>query len=158
MSSNKRVTKIKVSKDGWIQVNYEELRNQKWDQISLKCHDQARVEFYQALDQLKPCVLEICELKDAWPEDDTLTISGISYSYTNEILGATITALKSLDASNSPLVINTPFKTAVPYSESGDWEVCFTEEQTAALETMAEEALKYAEGERAQKSLFEVAA
>ncbi len=73
-------------------------------------------EIKEILLQLREYVKEVCELDVPLHQ---ITIIGVSYSWTKEIMGVTVTALRELLNSNSPLVINTPHKIEQFYAETG---------------------------------------
>ena len=117
------------------------------DEHSLLCAHRARPSFYEALEALAPFVAEICEQPKEWA--GTVEVKGISFSYggENKIMGASISALKTLEKSNSPL------KPSEPYSESGDTVMCLSDDATAALLRVQDEARAYLNGDRAQLGL-----
>lgn len=123
------------------------------DELSLLCAAPAKQSFYDALESLVPFVAEICEQPQTWAQ--SVEVRGVSFSYggENEVMGATISALKTLEKSNSPLVINTPHKSSEPYNEGGDETICLSDEATAALYHLQRETQLYLDGHRAQLSL-----
>lgn len=109
-------------------------------------------EFREALQALRADVIDICELP---MQLYALDVRSVSFSHANDILGATITALYSLSKSNAPLVINTPHKSAEPYSEGGDSSQCLDPHAVARLKRLIDRAEKYLQGARAQGTLFD---
>jgi len=140
-----------------IQIQYETKRQVGEDEevtlTTLTSKDKPRPEFDQALHRLIPHVIDICELPK--PYKQGMEISGVSYSYggDDETMGATITALKTLAATNAPLVLNTPHKPSAPYSEGADKSNCLTGEAVEHLEGVIIEAEKFINGDRAQGEL-----
>ena len=123
------------------------------DKHSLDCRQAPKQEFVNALTALVPSVVAICELPDDYVVG--IEIRGVSFSWAKDIMGATITALKTLNDSDAPLVLNSPHKPSEPYSETGDNRNCLSAATVVALEEVLMEAERYVEGERAQGSLFE---
>jgi len=116
------------------------------DEYALNCLEEARPAFYLAMAALAVHVAAICEL----PEKDAvnITVSGVSFSWTDGIMGATITGLKKLRASTAPLVLNTPHKPESPYSEGADESNLLPADTRTALYELMAEAEAYIRGER----------
>jgi len=153
---SKQITKVKY--DGSkVQVAWEEDTPIGKNEFFLKCSDAPRADFSVALQLLKKYVTQIIEIpeenQNKWIEN--LEIRGVSFSWTNNVMGAVITALKTLEKSNSPLVINTPHKTAEPYSPGGDVGNLLSEECVDALKDVIFEAEEYIGGKRAQQTMLE---
>jgi len=124
------------------------------EEYTLKCDDAPHGDFTKALNTFAGHVAELCELPKPWGSD--LDVRGVSISHTQGIMGAVITALKPLEMSQSPLVVNTPHKPSEPYSEgdpnAGDY--CLSTECTEAIAVLCVEAEAYLKGKRAQGKLF----
>lgn len=149
----KRVTKIKVKKGvyffGW-EVFQGNTNN--WDQHTLSCKDQPRPELLERLQVMANHVTEICEFSE-W-ETKKLIVSGVSLTYGDEgNCYLVITAQKALEYSKAPLIINTPARPAEPESDAEGQEFCWSDELTADIEALEQEAWAYIDGERAQLSL-----
>lgn len=153
-----RFDKIKHDKDGKIHIEYSRLTPAgSWDELMFRSSDEPRPEFKEALDALAVHVVEMCEMPEFDHEDHKYTIRNVSFSYggENEVMGVTITALRSLDGSNSPLVLNTPHFIAEPYNEGGDDSMGILSSYcNAALKTLKAEAQLYLDGHRKQMDLF----
>lgn len=151
-------TKIKQTKDGKVHLEYQK-QNQfddgKYDEFTIRCADKPLPEFEQALQGLAKYVIEICEFVD---DVAPYRILGVSFSWADGIMGATITAQKALEYSNSLLILNTPHKPEEPYSEGGDDSVCLSDDCINQLRELIDQAGKYIDGKRAQMKLFEDAA
>ena len=98
---SKRITKVKY--DGSkVQIALEEDTPIGKNEFFLKCSDATRADFPVALQLLKKYVVQIIEVpkenQNKWIE--TLEIRGASFSWTNNVMGAVITALKTLEKSN----------------------------------------------------------
>jgi hypothetical protein len=83
-----------------------------------------------------------------------LTVRGVTITWTNDIMGACITALKALKGANAPLVLNTPHLPSEPYSEGGSPDFLLPEETAENIGALLNEAEAYIRGERAQGSLL----
>jgi hypothetical protein len=131
-----RITKIKVKKGvytfGW--ETWQE-STQSYDAYTLICEDVPREELKLCLQALAFFVVEICELH---PDDEKTKY-------------LTITALKELYTSKSPLILNTP---ARPNADK-ESDFCMSKGLMRALENLEEEAWRYINGDRAQQNLFE---
>jgi len=152
MSDKITITKIKC-KDEKITIHYEQSRDDREDKdkFTLESFDRAKAEFYQHLELLKSSVIEICELPAYFL--DRIRVIGVSFSWTDDIMGATITALIKLNHSNAPLVINTPHKPETAYSESGDDSNVLPVNAIQDLSNLLRVAQAYIDGERDRKQL-----
>lgn len=160
MTGEIRFKKIKVDKTGKVILNYDEIiRDDHVNEYTMKCADKPRPQFQKALNGLRRHVAEICELNIppnlAHPNEvANIEVRGVSLSWTDDIMGVVITALKTLRNSNSPLVLNTPHLPEEPYSEGGDESMCLTSECVDAIRNLIDEAHRYLEGDRQQLDLF----
>lgn len=148
----RQITKVKHSADKTM-IEYQEVHDDgRTDEYSLTCTDRPLPEFDAALQRLLEEMPDWCEIhQDGY--FDNATVRGVSFSWKHGIMGAVVTLLKPLRHCQSPLVINAPHKTASPYSDGGDWSVCFTVEQRELLQAVIEQTEKYLDGERAQMEL-----
>ena len=145
-----RITKVKY--DGAkVRIEYEQAREVgDPDEFSLNCADRPVPEFEAALAALIDDVLEICELPPEYAKG--IKVRGVSISWTNDVMGACVTALRTLQTANSPLVINTPHLPSDQYSEGGEAPL-MSEEFVDHVETLMDRATDYINGTRAQQSL-----
>lgn len=150
---SKDFTKIKF--DGSkVRIEYEVERKDGGDADEYAMHsaDKPLPDFDLALQALAVDVVTICELM---PSDvQVLTVRGVTLTHTNGILGACITALKTLKSSNAPLVINTPHLPMEPYSDGDEMAPTMPSGMATRLAAVEAEAQRYLEGQRAQASLF----
>ena len=153
-----RFKKIKITSDDKIHFEYEKMnKNGDWDTHTMTSSQLARPELYHALDNLIPHIVVICEL----PVEDHLqhayTMKGVSFSYggDEDVMGVTMTATRSLDESNAPLVLNTPHKPADSYSPGADETNLLPYECVKDLRLLCERAEDYLAGKRAQADLFD---
>lgn len=138
---------------GKVVIVYEVARpGYEPDEFAVSCGALALPSFYTALDGLKKHVVEICEFAHDYSKG--MTIGGVSFSWTNDVMGVVISATRSLKATNSPFSFNTPHSTAEPYSEGGDETVLLSSTCCVALDLVMGEAIKYLDGKRAQGELF----
>lgn len=148
--SEKRYTKIKF--DGSkVTLAYEMTRTDgDPDEFNVLCADLPAPEFDQALQALAQDVAAICEL----PESDVLKIKvrGVTLTWAHDVMGACITAMKTLKTANGPLVINTPHLPSDGYSDS-DCPM-LSPATVTRLEALAFQAERYLGGDRAQGQLF----
>lgn len=154
-----RIKKIKFTPTEKISIQYEK-RNEKvpsWDEYSMTCSDLPRPQLRNAMQNLKPYVIEMCELPEGYL--NRITVTGVSFSYggEREVMGATITSQMKLSLSNCDLNLNTPHKASEPYSDyEADPKQLLSYECVVALDELCDEVVKYINGERAQVSVFAV--
>jgi hypothetical protein len=150
--SETRATKVKF--DGSkVRIEYEKKRlDGHYDEYTLSSLDSPSLEFQNALKALAMDAVTICELdgKDV----DKLTVRGVTLTYTNDIMGACITALKKLETSNAPLVLNTPHLPSEAYGDGDVTSPVLEPSTVSRLVEVAEAALRFIDGERAQGNLF----
>jgi hypothetical protein len=150
-----RFNKIKMTKEGKIQMEYE-VPNSKGgkDEFSFSCSDEPKPSFIKALGDLAQDALSMCELPDDYL--NRIRISGVSLSYggENETMGCVIIAQMILHKSNVVLNLNTPHKIEEFYGETGDESQLLSEPCTGRIKTLITEAGDYVKGIRAQQNLF----
>jgi hypothetical protein len=154
----RRIRKVKLTKEEKIMIVFEQMAGGDWDEYSLTCSEKALPSFYQAVQDLVPHVIEMCELPADYAE--RIIVRGVSVSYGGEaeVMGATITAQMTLMKSNCPLNLNTPHKASDSYSESdADPNQLLSDNCIAALKALYRECERYIDGERAQGKLFPAA-
>ena len=113
-----QINKVKYDrKAGKVTIEYDQIRNDIDDDIKivLTSSDTPLPEFIEKLNALSSHVESICKLPDGYCSQ--AEIRGVSFSHTNDIMGAVITALIPIDSANSPVVINTPHLPSDQYSE-----------------------------------------
>jgi hypothetical protein len=150
-SSRIEIRKIK-SKNKRIQIEYDLYRgkSEDADHYALDCQEEAKESFYKVLAALAPHVAAICEIPGP---SELITVSGVSFSWTDGVMGATITGLRLLRNSSAPLVLNTPHKPEAPYSEGADESNILPEDTRTALYELMAEAEAYICGERKYKQM-----
>lgn len=151
----KRVTKVKKAA-GKLRVEYEVDENGGTNELSIASADMPRPEMERAFEACIPKALELCELPSGWPG---VRVTGVSFSWTEDpngrkIMGAVITMQKRLSGANCPLIINTPHLPSEPYSgQESDPNPVLDPKLVDALNVVAEEAMEYVKGNRAQGKL-----
>lgn len=153
--SEKRFTKIKF--DGSkVRIEYEVTRGPgDPDAFSVQCADMPAPEFSAALADLAQDVATICELgADSLP---TLRVRGVTFTWSSGVMGACITALKTLKSANAPLVLNTPHLPEEAYG-GDDASPTLDTATCRRLRALMAEAERYLNGDRAQGSLLVAAA
>lgn len=125
------------------------------DERTLRSTDAPHPDFLEALKALARPVAEACfvspEERESALDEDRITVRGVTLKSTagadgDTVDGVTITALRELDWSAAPLVLNTPFAPvgSVPYAPL-----------ERLLDELKRQARAYAGGRRAQGSLFD---
>jgi hypothetical protein len=125
------------------------------DLFSLTSTDLPAPEFQTALDNLRIHVEEICEQPKGYLA--SAEIRGVSFSYAgdDEIMGATISCLKTLKTANSTLVINSPHLPSDDYSGNNPNALTLSLDCVVALRNLQDCAENYVNGIRKQQNLFE---
>jgi len=122
---------------------------EEWDEatISLKCTPHP--DLLAALQALAPHVVEICEMEDL--QEPAIEVRSVTYTWAHDVMGAVITALRHLQNSPAPLVLNTPHKPSDWYGdqEDGDPAQLLPEHTVRALRQLQKEAIEFLEGKRA---------
>jgi len=149
-----RITKVK-EKEGKITICYQQATpgggDADWDDYTMTCGQKALPSFYEPFNALVPHVRDICELPTE--SEPLIMVLGVTCSYPQDIMGATIAAKLRLRKSNAPLILNTPFKTSELYTETGDPDSLLSGDCVDAIMTLHEECERYINGEREQLSL-----
>jgi len=145
---------IRVKKFGWNGVEAKiswEIEGQ--ERHTLECTDEPKTELLKALQDLRDGAIEECEVL---ADDAILNVRSVSWSWSLDIMGASICLLGELKNSNSPLVINTPHKPEQPYNE-GSESPLLPEKLAGHLWDLHRLVEKYIDGDRVrqQTDLFE---
>ena len=106
-----QVNKIKLLKDK-IELHYRLVNGADG---GFKFPEEARREFFDAMADLLSPALDLLELPKAYAS--RMHVSGISFTWKNDIMGAVITLQKELNGTDAPLVLNTPFLPEAPFGE-----------------------------------------
>jgi hypothetical protein len=143
------VTKFKLKKDE-VFVAYSRPIGDKHENHEFTCDEKPLPALMDALKDLAQDVVDICELSP-----DTLksiTVTGVSFSWTDDIMGATIIARRKLKSHTIPLQLNTPHTPERPYAKNSKTAPFLTKECTLRLRSLLDEVEKYINGDRAQGS------
>lgn len=145
-----RIEKVKF--DGKkVRIEFSvERKDGQFDESMLASFDEPAREFNEALQALKADVCKICELPTSY--GDTMRVSSVSLSYTNDVMGAVITAVRPVLTANSPVVFNTPHLPSVDYSPGGSGPT-LEPSTVERLERLITECHRYILGDRAQQAL-----
>lgn len=149
-----------MGKDSKVHIEYQVERVVNdipdYDEFILNCVDKPLPAFELAMLGLRKHVLEICEMQVDDTEIMKVKVKGVSFSYSgDDVMGATISASKTLASSNAPLIINTPHKFDQPHNENQGTEMCLSDDCVSVLVELLEQAEKYLDGERAQLEMFD---
>ncbi len=139
------IRKVKVKDSGAVHIEYV---NSDGDKFMLECSDEPKSSFSNALKALTSHALAASEL----PADfaSRTTVTGISVSETNDIMGVSIIAKIKLLSSNTPLNLHTPHKPFGSSSQNPENEnqYLMPEEAQSAIIAFIETAEGYVNGER----------
>jgi len=124
--------------------------------IDLKSKEKPLPVFERALKKLAGHAGIMMEMPTSYAVG--LQARGVTFTWTKDILGATITVHKKLDSSHSPQVFHTVHKPSEPYNEKETGPAArlalLSTACVEALEDVIKEAENYIEGDRAQGDLF----
>jgi hypothetical protein len=101
----------------------------------------ALASFHEALDDLLEDVIDICDLGSSWSK--TGRVTGITFKYGDDGIGATITVQRKCDIVDSPDLKNTPFLSGAVLTDS----------QIDKLHAVIDETRHYLSGDRAEVQL-----
>ncbi len=101
-------------------------------------------------------VLSLCELPETEDEIRKLGIKSFSFSWSGEkhIMGCTVSATRILSGSNSPLVLNTPFKIEDFHADNGDAKQLLPRNMVNDIYELMLHINSFIDGEREQLDLF----
>jgi len=152
----RRITRFKINKAGKVRCEYEIARGEEeFDEYGFTSKDKPVPELENKFKEFGEYVDDICELNLEEHQMYRLEVRGFSFSYAGdkEVMGCTITAIKKLSNSNSPLILNTPHKIAEFYSDHGSEKQLMPDGMYDDLKELCELIQKYIDGERAQEKL-----
>jgi len=151
-----KFTKIKLKK-GEVELHYQHDKGEQGiDKFTLNSKDEPLASFELSIKKLRKHVLGLLEMPKADKEIKKVTVTSVSLSYAgdDDIMGAVISGVRSLEYSNGVQVLNTPYKPEEPIGENADDANILPEECTAIIYELIIEAEKYLEGERKQIEMF----
>lgn len=123
---------------------------------SVRSKDKAVPEFYEALEALRPHLIELCELKK-YPEEDFKT-TGISLSFKgeNDQKYVTIKGMRSYKKSSGCQALNTPTKAAeIEGDQEKQKKDILSDEAIEAVDRFIKAAEGFIKGERTQTNMFD---
>lgn len=143
------VKKFKINEDGCLAVYVDN----KETEISLKAKEQPLKSLIDSFQDLAQYVIEICEL----PNSSDIEVTGVSLSFSHDILGAVIIAKMKLVNSTGVINLVTPHRIEDFYAESGDVGQLMPSGMRDHITNAIIEIERYIHGERAgkQEELFE---
>jgi len=152
------IESFKILKNGALQItwNIPSDVEGEFETISRKFHGQADPELFLILENLRRDVLEIDELTEI--NETNIEINSILFSYSgeNKIMGAIFHFYRKLvETPGSKILIPTPKKFVEPINDALEPTNVFTENCAERVLALSEEIVKYIEGKRQQKDLFE---
>ena len=161
----RRYNKIKREKEGGIFLEYEQSRDKSegWDSYTLRTKDEPLPSFEKVFKELAEHAVDLCELPESDIAEGRVEVRSVSFSYggDKEVMGAVISAVRTLKRSNSPLNLNTPHKPSEPYSDPVDGgseklteKSLLDPECVEALKKLCKEADRFLGGHRQQTDLF----
>lgn len=101
-------------------------------------------DFLRAFKKLAGHVITLCELKGIDPSE--VEVRSVTLRHKDDRLGATITGVRKLEKSNSPLVLHTPLKWTPQGAENEDTSLCLSDFAAECLDKLAAEAENYLAG------------
>ena len=147
------ITKVKYAGEK-VRIEYtiDRADGGEADEYTLQSADKPLPSFETALLALTPDVVDICELDKLSAAH--ITVRGVTFTWKHDIMGACITALKTLTTANAPLVLNTPHLPSESYSgNANDGSPVLPRGTMNRLGQVLVEAGRYIDGERAQATL-----
>jgi hypothetical protein len=151
-----RLTKVHSTGDE-VTIKYEVKNDQQETEIrELPAGGAPAPEFTGALQAFGAYVLELCGFTKKWGEE--ITVRGVTIQYQNDRPRVTVSAVRPLERTNAPLVINTP-RCAVPDDDVDEEPTEGPATQLPGLlEALLKETIRYLNGHRQQMDVFEDAA
>jgi hypothetical protein len=142
----------KVKYDGKkVRIEYQKKRpDNRYDENAIASFDHPTLAFRDALDALDLDVCAIAQFHESYA--DILTVRGCSFTYTDGIMGACITALAGVKTAKAPLCINTPFLTEGPMND-GDTGPFLDPSTLERIQDVQRQAMAYINGDREQPQL-----
>lgn len=151
--SRRRLRKLRWA-PGEMTIRYDRVNvaTKLMDTYTLESAETPLGELEHALQGMAEHVVEICELPEEMVSD--LTVRSVSVSYNADgVQGLIVTALRDLENSNTPMLINTPHFSREAYSETAGDANVFSPKCGRDLDRLERCAFAYIDGERSQKEL-----
>ncbi len=153
----RRVRKFKYKPTAGMFVAFEATNSSDpdaYDEFTLKSGDEPRGTLITQLNAMSQHVVDLCELPADYAAN--IQVIGITVTYSDDdIQGLGISALRTLENTDQPMVLNTPHFTRDPYSPTAPSDVgVFSGRCAADLDRLEELIFDYVDGDRAQMDLF----
>jgi hypothetical protein len=144
------IRKIKAGGEK-ITIEYKQIEDGTSVDSTVVSSERARPELYDALANMSTHVVKLCELPNSWQPE--IEIRGVTFSEADGIMGATITALRPVKASNAPFVVNTPHTLEASPDDAAPSGKHLTSQAVRDLKILIKEATEFVKGKRAQQAL-----
>ena len=137
-------------------VKFEKERDDNQaDIFTFECDDDAHPDLKKAPEAMVPHLLENCEIKAE--EGYKIAVRSVTSTYKEmedgTVHGLVISGLRELRYSRAPLVLTSPHKTDIPYSEGDEDAPLLTSACLGAFDDLESEVFAYVDGKRAQGEL-----
>jgi len=136
-------------------VKFEKERGDgDYDIFTFECDDEPHPDLVKALEAMAPHLRENCEIDDS----RKVTVKSVTCTHKQmegfEVHGLVISGLRELRNCNSPMSLNSPHKTDIPYADDQDADdMNLTSECLDDLAVLEREVFAYVDGKRAQLEL-----
>lgn len=142
------IKKIKIG-EGKLTIHYSRMVRDTHEETEIVSTERAKPSLYSVINKISPEVVKMCGLPEDWKEQ--LVVLGVAFKRDEGVLGVTISAMKTVKFSNSPLIINTPFAT----EKDAELEnVGMPASLLKILRALEKEAEAFVAGDRAQMEIF----
>lgn len=142
------IKKIKIA-EGKLTIRYGRMVKDTHEETEIVTPERAKPSFYAVINRISPEVVKMCGLPELWKEE--LQILGVTFKRDDDKFAVTVSAMKSVKFSNSPLVINTP----LAYEKDPELEgMGMPASLLKILRLLEKEAEAFVAGDRAQMEMF----
>lgn len=149
--------KLKTGEKGEVELHYQNDKGEQGlDKFTFISKDEPLPSFELTMMKLRKHVLALLEMPKTDKEVKKVTVRSVSLSYAgdDDVMGAVISGIRSLEYSNGVQVLNTPYKPEEAVAENADDTNILPEECSALIYELIDEAQKYLDGERKQIEAF----
>ena len=147
-----RILKTQL-KDGRVVIVYDTVAKKGVNKYTVDIYEVPAPEFMIAMKNLNKHVPVICELPLPADMLDRINVTSVTFTWTNDIMGATITSTWILKNNKSPLNINTPHKTEESVADGLDDNYSLPQDCIEDLNTLIDESRNFINGVRSQIEL-----
>ena len=148
-----RINKVKVNGEGEIIIDWQDNETDvdgRFPSYTVKNPVKAKASFYKAIKNCRDIVIEVCEFNAS--EIESIEVKGVHIKYKGDNVATMVTAMKSLNKTATPYLINTPLKYL--YGDVDD-AVKLSEDGVQLIEKVIKQATEYLKGIRAQITIFD---